>query len=246
MVFKVGHIVTPEVREKIRRGRLRRKAHLGYINSPETREKIGQAQRGRKLSPEHRRKIGQAQIGNKHRVGHHPTPETREKLSKASLGNQRAAGHKHSADTKKKMSEARMGHPVSIKSRNAASQRMLARWASPAFRQYMLAVRLRTRIPTKMTDIELALRHEFKKRRLKFEMHKTIFGRFQPDFVFEDVKLIVEADGDYWHRVHKRDHAPLYNAAASAEWTVWRFAESEIKQHPEACGRAVARFIRSH
>ncbi len=100
-----------------------------------------------------------------------------------------------------------------------------------------------------MTDIERILHGQFKKRRLRFEMHKTMFGRFQPDFVFEDTKLIVQADGDYWHRVYpgNKEKDTRFNDAAALEyWTVWRFAESEIKQHPEACGRAVARFVRSH
>ena len=100
-----------------------------------------------------------------------------------------------------------------------------------------------------MTTIEQALYAEFKKRRLHFKMHKTMFGRFQPDFVFEDVRLIIQADGDYWHRIRRdkieRD-ARFNEAAAKASWTVWRFAEAEIRMHPEACGRAVARFVRSH
>ena len=97
-----------------------------------------------------------------------------------------------------------------------------------------------------MTSIEQVLYTEFKRRRLSFEMHKSMFGRFQPDFVFEDVRLIVEADGDYWHRQLGRDHQPLADAASAAGWTVWRFAETEIRMHPNACGRAVAKFVRSH
>ncbi len=99
-----------------------------------------------------------------------------------------------------------------------------------------------------MTSIEQALGNEFKKRRLKFEMHKSMFGRFQPDFVFGDVRLIVQADGYYWHKLARKrsDDARFNQLAHKAGWTVWRFAESEIKQYPKACGRAVARFVRSH
>ena len=107
--------------------------------------------------------------------------------------------------------------------------------------------RLRQRLPTKMTSIEYLLHQEFKKRRLKFEMHKTMFGRWQPDFVFENARLIVQADGDYWHsrpEVKRRDAA--FNQAARAGWTVWRFGEREIEMHSAVCARAVAKFVRDH
>ena len=108
---------------------------------------------------------------------------------------------------------------------------------------------MKQRFPKKMTNIEQALHHEFKKRRLKFEMHKAMFERFQPDFVFGDARLIVQADGDYWHRIKpgaKAKDARFNELAELDKWTVWRFAESEITMHPEACGKAVARFIRAH
>jgi very-short-patch-repair endonuclease len=99
-----------------------------------------------------------------------------------------------------------------------------------------------------MTSLEQALYDAFKKRRLPFEMHKTMFGRFQPDFVFEDARLIVQADGAYWHsRPQSRKQDALFNQrAAEAGWTVWRFGDSEILHHADACARAVARFVRDH
>ena len=146
--------------------------------------------------------------------------------------------------------------------REAARERMRKQREDPLMRQRLSwpkgrprsseqgrKARLHQKFPKKMTDIERSLHHEFKKRRLKFEMHKTMFSRWQPDFVFENVRLIVQADGDYWHRILEgvAEKDARFNAAARADgWTVWRFAESEIKQHPEACGRAVARFMRSH
>ena len=108
--------------------------------------------------------------------------------------------------------------------------------------------RLRQAFPTKMTSIERLLRAEFKKRRLKFEMHKTMFGRFQPDFVFENARLIIQADGDYWHsRPDMKERGARFDKMAHDNgWSVWRFGEKEIHMHAPACARAVARFVRDH
>ncbi len=190
--------------------------------------------KGRKKTAAHRAKIGRALRGCKH------NPEGVERMRQKLLG--------------------RKPTPEEIQKN---SQSMRRRWAVPGYREKMVQAfsrrgpewrekirqaRLHRRFPKRMTSLEIILRGQFKKRRLRFEMHKTMFHRCQPDFVFEAVKLIVEADGDYWHRVRpdrKQDHLRLAEAAAEADWTVWRFAESEIRQHPEACGRAVARFVRS-
>ncbi len=164
-------------------------------------------------------------------------------------------GYRHSPKTIAKMQEAHRGHSTRRGSKWTPAQHAKYRKSmepirkSPEYQAKARAGRLRQKFPSKMTTLEQALRNEFKKRRLKFEMHKTMFGRFQPDFVFETVKLIVQADGDYWHRIKegRLERDARFNAAAhAAGWTVWRFAESEIVQHPQACGRAVARFVRSH
>ena len=165
--------------------------------------------------------------GKKH-FGHHHSETTKAKIREA----RRHQKIEHSQATREKMRHAARGHVVTLQ-----------------VRQKLREARLRQRFPAKMTSIEVSLRHEFKKRRLKFEMHKTMFGQWQPDFVFEDVRLIVQADGDYWHRIKagaKEKDARFNDIAHAQDWTVWRFAESEIHQHPEACGRAVARFVRSH
>jgi len=159
----------------------------------------------------------------------------------------KTGGH-HSPETREKIRQADIGRKLSAETREKMRQSALKRWADPKARQKMRELRLRQTFPTKMTSIEKALYQEFKKRHLKFEMHKAMFGRFQPDFVFEQAKLIVQADGDYWHNLAKgRRQDARFNEAAHAEgWSVWRFGEQEIMMHPAACARAVARFIRDH
>lgn len=167
-------------------------------------------------------------------------PEERARLA-------RNKGYRHSPETIEKLRQAARRRGLDPAYRERMRQAKLN--PSAETREKMRQARLRRIFPTRMTSIEQTLYREFKKRRLKFEMHKTMFGRFQPDFVFEGVRLIVEADGDYWHRINakgKKRASLLTNAVAGTDWTVWRFAESEIIMRPDACGRAVAGFVRSH
>jgi len=99
-----------------------------------------------------------------------------------------------------------------------------------------------------MTDIERALYGEFKRRRLDFIMHLPMWGRFQPDFLFENAHLIVQADGGWWHRLPRSRalDAALEKAAAETGWTVWRFSGTQIKTDAPGIGRAVAAFVRRH
>lgn len=204
----------------------------GWRHSPESREKIRQALLGKPKSPEAVEKMRQALRGKtlkpehveamrRARLGQKRTPEQRERIRQSKLGKKRS--------------------PQACEAMRQANQQ-------PEAKERRRQARLRRTFRQKMTSIELALYAEFKKRRLKFEMHKTMFGRFQPDFVFEQAKLVVEADGDYWHSLPKaREREVAFNAAAITEgWSVWRFGEREIQMHAAICARAVARFVRSH
>ena len=196
-----------------------------YQRTPETREKLRQATLKQWANPEHREKIRLALIGNKYTLG-----------------------MKHSSETREKIRQARLGRKASPETREKVRQAALKRCADPDYREGLRQRRLRQVFPSKMTSIERLLHTEFKKRRLKFEMHKTMFGRFQPDFVFAQAHLIVQADGDYWHsRPDRRTQDVTFDKAATAEgWSVWRFGEQEIKMHAHICAKAVARFVRCY
>jgi len=208
-------------------------------HSQETREKFRQRMLGntiwvgRRHSPETIEKMRQAKRGLS------PSPETREKISQANLGRKRSP---------QALENLRLAH-LRPECREKMRQAAIKRMACPENRERVRQARLRQHFPVKMTTIECLLRDEFRKRRLKFEMHKAMFGRFQPDFVFEQARLIVQADGDYWHGPKSpnkvRDQA--FNDMARAKgWSVWRFGETEIHMHAPICARAVARFVRDH
>jgi len=206
---------------------------LGHKHSLGTIEKLRQIA----LRPEARQRSRDV------RLGQITSPETRERIRQSSLN------HMKSPEVRERLRQVNLGKHHSPETREKLRQNTLRQWRDPEFRERIRQARLLQTFPQKMTSIERLLRDEFKKRRLRFEMHKTMFGRFQPDFVFESAKLIVQADGDYWHGPGsvnaKRDNA--FNVAAAAEgWSVWRFGEREIEMHAPACARAVARFLRDH
>jgi len=213
-------------------------------------------------TPEHREINRQA----------HLRPETREKQRQATLKQWRDPLHKEHVRRATSRRWASPGYRDKIKLLLATDEekerrrlRNLSAWSQPGYREHMRKVmtgkrhsaetcaklreiRLRRIFPQTMTSLESALCLEFKRRRLKFEMHKTMFSRWQPDFVFGAARLIVQADGDYWHNrpeVRERDHR-FNEAATLAGWTVWRFSDNEILTSPTTCGRAVAAFIGHH
>lgn len=104
----LGHIVTEETREKLRR------ANIGHIATEESREKSRQSSLGRYVSDETRAK---------HRL-YHPSEESNEKRRQAHLGIRRVGpltsdehyrrqqsqlGRKHSEETKEKIRQAHLG-----------------------------------------------------------------------------------------------------------------------------------------
>jgi very-short-patch-repair endonuclease len=170
-------------------------------------------------------------------------PEQREKM--------RAVGRRPAptSETKLKMAEARRQIWDSPESRARRSEAMRRRWATepnmgdrlaearrrPETREKMRQARLR-RKDFPRTDIEILLAREFRALGLSFEEQKPMFGRFIPDFVFEDGHLIVQADGEYWHRFerNRRYDGMLRDVIADTDWRLIRFGAVEIKADPAA------------
>ena len=197
-----------------------------YARTSEHKEKIRQTLLGHSVLPETREKLRQANLGRRVSLG------AREKLRQAAI-KQWA-----SSEGRAKLCRVRCSLEGQEKARQVALDQF-ARLGPPFAGHKHSAVtcekirqaRLRQTFPKKMTVIECLLHDEFAMRGLEFEMHKTMFGRFQPDFVFEQAKLIVQADGDYWHaRPKVRERDAVFNQLARQDgWMVWRLGEREIK-----------------
>jgi very-short-patch-repair endonuclease len=107
----------------------------------------------------------------------------------------------------------------------------------PEMRDKLRAARLKQKFPTRMTSIEQALHDAFAARTWVFEMHASLFGRWQPDFAFHDSRVIVQADGEYWHsRPGQPEKDAAFDAAATeAGWLVIRLPGKRIKRHLAEC-----------
>ncbi|KKW14687.1 MAG: mismatch endonuclease Vsr protein [Candidatus Jorgensenbacteria bacterium GW2011_GWB1_50_10] len=120
-------------------------------------------------------------------------------------------------------------------------------FADSAARQRMRKIRLLHVFPVKDTKIEVALQDELRKRGIKFVTHISLII-CQPDIFLPEARLVVFADGDYWHGcpIHypiptKRQQEYIdrdsYQVAYLTRlgYRVLRFWEHEIKKDVVAC-----------
>ena len=114
----------------------------------------------------------------------------------------------------------------------------------PEAREKMRQSRL-NRTDFKRTDIETLLGDAMRALGLKFEEQKPFMGRFIPDFTLEEHGLLVQADGEYWHRFERNRHydRELRLAIEGTGWWLIRFDANEIKADPNACAMRVADHI---
>ena len=191
-----------------------------------TRQRMSEAVRRRWQDPEQRAKFTDRDYAP-------ITPETRAKMNEA-----RAATW-HSPEAKAKRSAAmqeRWRRDHDRMTANLAESRRTPE-AREKFRQWRL--RRRDFPPT---DIELLLQREFDALGLAYEFQKPIFDRFIPDFTFEEAKLLVQADGEHWHRFerNRRYDEMLRDAIEGTGWRMIRFDARDIHADPAACARRVA------
>ena len=95
----------------------------------------------------------------------------------------------------------------------------------------------RSFVKREATSIEVAMQAELERRGIEFDAQYDFNGKFKPDFILHEYKIIIECDGDYWHRLpevvsrDKRKNA-YYKACG---YSTHRFWESEINADVEAC-----------
>jgi DNA mismatch endonuclease (patch repair protein) len=120
-----------------------------------------------------------------------------------------------------------------------------------------------SRIRSKDTGPEMALRHALHRRGMRYRIHeKGLPGR--PDTAITKWKVAVFVDGDFWHgwdferwkvklkpywrekiernRLRDREHSKLLE---NEDWLVIRFWEHEVRADVGACAELVARAVES-
>lgn len=87
------------------------------------------------------------------------------------------------------------------------------------------------------TSIEILLENELKNSGLFYKKQFPLLGVTITDFYLPNYKIVVYADGDYWHlrpEVIERD-GKINEKLVSAGFYVLRFWEHEIKESPSNC-----------
>lgn len=104
-------------------------------------------------------------------------------------------------------------------------------------REKLQKCRLGQILPKKDTSIEIKLQNELRNRNINFTTHENIDNICQPDIIIRDKRIIVQADGDYWHNLNwvrekdeRQDELLIKN-----NWIVIRFWEHEINQDTSSC-----------
>lgn len=166
----------------------------GVFRNPEERaRKISLAKTGKRLTEEHRKKLSLAHLGK--------------------LGNCGMLGRKHSKETKVKMSLAKKGKmPKNIEimrkgRRKKIDEGMGKIWSKNNHfteetkiknierRKYMV-------LPLKDTTIEIKIQNLLKELGIEFFTHQymKIEHGYQCDILIPSMNLVIECDGDYWHK----------------------------------------------
>jgi len=239
---------------------------------PEERKKLSEANLGRIHSNESKKKMSKAKLGVKRRPF---TDETKIKISQANKGKPSPMKGKKTGKT-----SWNKGRPMSGEFKKKLSKLLKKTFANPEIRRKMSerqrkmmedpkrreAVRIHTlkmyksgKFPKQThTKIEISLKEELVKRgyeERKDFIHQYLFNnKFMCDFCFPKQKVIIEADGDFWHANPKKytDKTKLHahqikgmirdksktayiKKVDNGSWTLLRFWGSDIEEDVSMC-----------
>ena len=191
--------------------------------SEETRRKISETLKGNipwnkgiPRSEETKRKISLANTGKKH------TEEDKKKMSISILKRKSELGYINSPETRRKISLANKGKKHSEETKKKMSVRMTE-------------ARKTIIVPKKDTLIEVKIQNYLKQLNVDFFTHQymnDIEHGYQCDIFIPAMDLIIECDGDYWHKYpvgNEIDHIRTKELIEQG-FKVLRLWEHEIKE----------------
>jgi very-short-patch-repair endonuclease len=196
-ISRKGHISwmkgkhhTKEAREKIRIGT---KLGMKINNSG---EKISKALTGKKLPEEQKEKIRKSmkEKHTTHWIGRKHSEETKNKMCISQKGeNNGMFGKHHTEEAKKRISILHKGLNTWIKGTHLSQET----------KQKLRIARYKQIFPLKDTSIEVKIQSFLKQLNIDFLTHqyiKDIEHGYQCDLLIPSMNLVIECDGDYWHK----------------------------------------------
>lgn len=115
-------------------------------------------------------------------------------------------GEKRSEKTKNKISKKLEGRKLSIEHKNNIKKNNCRYWLGKKrderTRQILIEWRKKNVFPIKDTKIEVKIQNFLKQLGIGFFTHQymKIEHGYQCDFLIPSMNLVIEADGDYWHK----------------------------------------------
>lgn len=230
VVLKYGH-VPDHIRRSISAALRSSEAFKEHIRTRSTPLAFSKAprpwRRGWKHKTETRKKLSMAlRNENSPWWGKHLTPEHKAKLRAAS------SGRKHSEETLTKIRQARaaqapprLGKSLSPETRAKISQ---------AVKVYLTHLDYHPS-QGKYTDIERIVEAQlicsgYKKGEAFFHNRRIPGTRFFGDFLFPEMKLVLETDGAFWHQVREEKDTIRTVELAKLGWTVIHLPERLIER----------------
>jgi very-short-patch-repair endonuclease len=97
---------------------------------------------------------------------------------------------------------------------------------------------------TRETSIEILLAKAMEQENLKFKKQFRIGTIGVADFYLPKFNLIIEADGEYWHRAERKERDDNRDLLLNFRgYKVLRFSETEINKSPEKCVTRIKKFL---
>lgn len=145
--------------------------------------------------------------GRENKWGNH-TEKSIKKMSKAKKGKHFSPetefkkGHKVSKKIRRKIGEANKEHIVTEKTRKKVSMKIKDLWKDEAYRKNYIERRANQVFPVKDSLIEVKIQNFLKKLGIEFFTHQymKIKHGYQCDILIPAMNLVIECDGNYWHK----------------------------------------------
>jgi len=144
-------------------------------------------------------------------------------------------GKHHSEEHRNKISEAKKGHLVSEEAKRKMSESSKKVWSTPKYKQIAKERRATQIFPLKDSKPEIKIQNFLQQLGITFLKHKhikEIVHSYQCDIFIPSMNLIIECDGNYWHKYpigREIDHIRTKELIDKG-FRVLRLWESDIKK----------------
>jgi very-short-patch-repair endonuclease len=164
---------------------------IGFKHTKETKKKISEYSKGFWKNPEYVKKVIESRERTRKERGYVNSPETREKISKIMKEK-----IKNGEFNPKKISPFVIGHKINIGRKTSDYQKKICGEKLKETRKHQI-------FPKIDTGIEIKIQNFLKQLNIDFLTHqyiKNIEHGYQCDILIPSMNLIIECDGNYWHK----------------------------------------------